>query len=49
MLPNAVGAPIKFDEIAHLKDRQTMVDELRARTDGLKAKLPALDPNRRRL
>ena len=42
MLPVAVGAPIPYGEIAHLKDRQAMVDELRARTDGLKAKLPAL-------
>jgi putative hemolysin len=34
-LPVAIGAPIAFGEIAHLKDRQAMVDELRARTYAL--------------
>lgn len=39
ILPVAVGAPIPFDEIAHLKDRQAMIDELRARTYRLAARL----------
>ncbi len=44
MLPVAVGAPIPYGEIAHLTDRQALVDELRARTYGLKDKL--LEPER---
>ena len=43
ILPVAVGAPIHFNEIAHLKDRQALVDELRLRTHGLKEMLPALE------
>ena len=39
MLPVAVGAPIPYAEIAHLKDRQALLDELRARTYGLAARL----------
>ena len=39
MLPVAVGAPIPYAEIAHLKDRHALLDELRARTYGLAARL----------
>ena len=42
ILPVAVGAPIAFDEIAHLTERQALVDELRARTYRLKEKLLTL-------
>ena len=41
VLPVAVGAPIPFAEIAHMTDRQALVDELRARTYGLAATLKA--------
>lgn len=41
ILPVAVGQPIPYSEIAHLKDRQELVDVLRARTYGLAEQLPA--------
>ena len=44
MLPVAVGAPIPYAEIAHLKDRQALLDELRARTYGLAARLGETKP-----
>jgi putative hemolysin len=34
-LPVAIGRPIPFEEIAHLKDRQALADALRARTYAL--------------
>jgi putative hemolysin len=35
VLPVAVGAPIPFESISHIKDRQVLVDELRVRTYSL--------------
>jgi putative hemolysin len=34
-LPVAIGAPIAFAEIAHIRDRQALADELMARTYAL--------------
>jgi putative hemolysin len=39
-LPVAIGAPIPFAEIAHIKDRQTLADELMARTYALANRQP---------
>lgn len=41
-LPVAIGAPIAFEEIAHIKDRQALADALMARTYAL-----ALHPPKR--
>jgi putative hemolysin len=35
VLPVAVGAPIAFESIGHIKDRQALADELRERTYAL--------------
>jgi putative hemolysin len=40
VLPVVIGAPIPFEQIAHIKDRQTLADELRARTYALAAHTP---------
>ena len=40
-LPVAIGAPIPFDKIAHIKDRQALADHLRALTYGLAEREPA--------
>ncbi len=43
----AIGAPIPFDEIAHLKDRQALADILRARTHALAPNLARLGPTKK--
>ena len=40
VLPVAIGAPIPFAEIAHIKDRQKLADELMARTYALADRQP---------
>ena len=40
-LPVAIGAPISYAEIAHLKDRQAMADALMASTYGLRSDAPS--------
>jgi putative hemolysin len=39
-LPVAIGAPLAFAEIAHIKDRQALADELMARTYALANRRP---------
>jgi putative hemolysin len=41
-LPVAIGAPIPFADIAHIKDRQALADALRARTYALAQSRPTL-------
>jgi putative hemolysin len=40
VLPVVIGAPIPFEQIAHIKDRQALADDLRARTYALAAHAP---------
>lgn len=40
-LPAAIGAPIPFEELTHIKDRQALADALRARTYALAAHAPS--------
>ena len=49
LFPVAIGLPIPFEEIAAIKDRQTLVNHLRARTYAL-GNLPdsAAEPRRAR-
>jgi len=42
-LPVVIGAPIPFTELAGLKDRQALMDELRRRTYALASQLSSLD------
>jgi putative hemolysin len=42
----AVGKPIPFSDIAHLRDRQVLANELMARTYALTAQFPALAKGR---
>ena len=46
-LPVGVGAPIPFAELESIKDRQALVDHLRARTYALSAIAPAIEKRRR--
>lgn len=39
-LPVAIGAPIPFEDLAAIRDRQTLADELRARSYALAAAAP---------
>ena len=39
-LPVAIGAPIPFEELAAIKDRQALADDLQARTYALAATAP---------
>ena len=51
VLPLVIGAPIPYSEISEIKDRQTLMDSLRARTYGLAASLCLLGvdvPQKRR-
>ncbi len=51
VLPLVIGAPIPYSEISDIKDRQTLMDSLRARTYGLAASLCQLGvdvPQKRR-
>ena len=43
-LPVMIGAPIPFADLADLRDRQAMADDLRARVYALAASVPACDP-----
>ncbi len=43
-LPVAIGAPIPFEEIAHIKDRQALADHLKARTYALALHAPTPRP-----
>ncbi len=46
-LPVAIGAPIPFEEIAHIKDRQALADQLRAATYALAGWAPRTRKDRR--
>ena len=41
-LPVEIGAPIPFEELAHIKDRQALANELRARVYALARETPEL-------
>jgi putative hemolysin len=45
-LPVVVGAPIPFESLAGVKDRQALADELRARVYALARRAPAVDKPR---
>ena len=47
VLPVAIGAPISFEELAVIKDRQALADELRARAYALAAIAPKQRPKLR--
>jgi hypothetical protein len=46
-LPVVIGAPVPFDAIAAIRNRQALADELRARVYALSRLGPALDKPRR--
>lgn len=43
-LPVAIGAPIPFEDVTHIKDRQALADALRARTYALAFHRPKSSP-----
>jgi hypothetical protein len=50
ILPVVIGAPIGFEDLSHIKDRQSLMDELRRRTYQLAERLsPSLSAKKSKL